>query len=421
MSSRLHAAYQRTTAEKGDFLMRVGVVLGDFAPEAGGAYSFQEDVLLSLLDIAGESHHVFKIIGNLDRLSQPVRLELQSSGLETVQYSPPGPIERALLVARQEWHILRRVYRRPCKLDRVTRREGIDFLWFLSSATSPVDTPYVTIVWDLQHRLQPWFPEVSAQGTWDERERCFSASLQRAVTIIAGTKTGQREIELFYQIPSQRIKILPHPTPAFALHAPRVKNASVLAKYGLPEGYLFYPAQFWPHKNHANLLLALGELRRQYDLDLPLVLVGSDQGSQSHARQLANELGLCKKVFFLGFVPNSDLVDLYRNALALVYLTFFGPENLPPLEAFALGCPVIASKVAGVEEQLGDAALLVDPTDPGEIALAVHALCNDPALRATLIRRGMDRASRWTGHDFVRGMFDVLDSFEPIRRCWASY
>jgi len=101
-------------------------------------------------------------------------------------------------------------------------------------------------------------------------------------------------------------------------------------------------------------------------------------------------------------------------------MTFFGPENLPPLEAFALGCPVIASNVSGANEQLGDAALLVDPKCPKEIAQAIKNLHDKPNLREDLIYRGSKRASIWTGKDFVRGVFSILDEFEAIRRCWGN-
>jgi glycosyltransferase involved in cell wall biosynthesis len=110
---------------------------------------------------------------------------------------------------------------------------------------------------------------------------------------------------------------------------------------------------------------------------------------------------------------------LYRNALALTYVTFFGPENLPPLEAFALGCPVIASNVSGAQEQLGDAAMLVDPKDEEQIANAIKLVHDDLHVRRTLVERGIHRASKWTGEDFVRSVFSILDEFEPIRRCWG--
>ncbi len=121
---------------------------------------------------------------------------------------------------------------------------------------------------------------------------------------------------------------------------------------------------------------------------------------------------------FLGFIAREDLLALYRNAMALVYPSFCGPENLPPLEAFAVGCVVLAVDVPGAREQLGDAALLVDPKDPVAIASAIRTLSEDSALRETLRQRGFARASRWTGKDYVKCVLSILDEFEAVRRCW---
>ena len=126
---------------------------------------------------------------------------------------------------------------------------------------------------------------------------------------------------------------------------------------------------------------------------------------------MVKELGLDEQVHFLGFVNQEDLPALYKQAFALTYLTLFGPENLPPLEAFALGCPVVASNVSGAEEQLGDAAMLVDPTSPEQVANAIRLLHDDNEMRQTLIARGLRRAGKWTVDDFVNGVFDILDDF----------
>jgi glycosyltransferase involved in cell wall biosynthesis len=85
-----------------------------------------------------------------------------------------------------------------------------------------------------------------------------------------------------------------------------------------------------------------------------------------------------------------------------------------------LGCPVIAAKVDGAHEQLGDAAILVDPANPDEITSAIRKLSKDKKLRATLIARGNKRAKRWTAKLFVQGIFDILDGFEAVRRTWES-
>jgi glycosyltransferase involved in cell wall biosynthesis len=238
--------------------------------------------------------------------------------------------------------------------------------------------------------------------------------------IITGTDAGRDEVKGFYQIPDNRIRTLPQPTPRFSIEVAPDADTATLAKYGIPEGYLFYPSQFWAHKNHANLLLAVRELRDEHGLIFPVVLVGSDKGNMDYVKRLVRELGLETQVHFLGFVPEADLITFYRKAFALTYMTFFGPDNLPPLEAFSLECPVVASNVDGAGEQLGEAALLVDPKNPHQIAQAVKSLRDEPGLRQALIERGLKRASVGTGRDFINGLFSILDEFEAVRRCWGK-
>jgi glycosyltransferase involved in cell wall biosynthesis len=395
--------------------MRVGVVLEDFSPDVGGGYTIQADIFQSLLDLAGESRHHFVA---LCRRPQDLQTELHSP-IETVAF-PGGMMARLASRVSRNLSGLQRNGKRQTRLEKIAQDNRIDFIWFVGAEAVQVDLPYCAIVWDLQHRLQPWFPEVSAQGQWNHREAFYSSFLRRAALIITGTAAGSAEVEKFYNVPAERIRILPHPTPRFALKAPSGAENSVLARYGLSPGYLFYPAQFWPHKNHVNLLRAVACLRDQHGLSFEVVLVGSDKGNQQFVRELANQLGLSRQVHFLGFVSQEDLVVLYQNAFALTYPSFFGPENLPPLEAFALGCPVIAAQVDGAAEQLGDAAISVDPKNIEKIAEAIRNLYHDRSFSAELVRRGRERASARTADQFVRGVFSFLDDFENIRHCWAE-
>jgi glycosyltransferase involved in cell wall biosynthesis len=392
--------------------MKVGIFLGNFKPEVGGGYTFENEVFQSLVELSSKTHHTFVLFG----WSKEPPQELSFENIEYI--SIPRDFVRSKLS-----QIAIRFFKigDHTELEKFILMCGVEIMWYLTPFVCLTkELPYITIVWDLQHRLQPFFPEVSTRGRWDSRERLFSLILRRASVVIAGTKAGKNEIERFYQVPADRIRILPHPTPRVAPDAPPSDGKQVLAKYNLPEGYLFYPANFWSHKNHVGLLLAVKLLRENYNLVFPVVFVGSDQGNLQYIKQRVAELNLSTQVHFLGFVPREDLISLYRNAFALTYLTFFGPENLPPLEAFALGCPVITSNVSGAQEQLGDAALLVDPKDHNQIALAIKSLHEDRSLRHTLIQRGLQRAQRWTGKDYVKGVFSILDEFEPIRRCWGK-
>ncbi len=187
--------------------------------------------------------------------------------------------------------------------------------------------------------------------------------------------------------------------------------------FGLTSPFVLYPAQFWPHKNHANLVLAAAHLRRG-GLDVALALPGSDKGNRGFIESVASREGVGDLVKPLGFVSRAELVALYRKSLALAYVSWCGPENLPPLEAFALGCPVIATRIPGAEEQLADAAHFCEPGDPASIADAIALLHRDPARRTALIEAGRVRCRRFTPRDYVAGVMDYFDAFDAVRRCW---
>jgi glycosyltransferase involved in cell wall biosynthesis len=404
--------------------MRVGVYLSEYLPAAGGKHTYEHEVFRCLVKLAAESKHKFVLWGFND---EPPK-GLWSPSMEYVSLrfpsgqtlnSKPG---RGLIRFAQKVHRRLTKWRDGKRYERLIRESGIEFVWNVGNVTSlTMDLPYITVVFDLQHRLQCYFPEVSMAGEWRKREERLGILLRRASAIITGTEAGKAEIEHFYQVPAERIRVLPHPTPQFALEATEGDSQHVLAKYNLPRGYLFYPAQFWPHKNHACLLHALRCLRDNHGLTLPMVFIGSDKGNQRYIRQLVEEFDLSSQVHFLGFVPQADLPLLYREALALTFLSFFGPDNLPPLEAFALGCPVIAAEVSGAREQLGEAALLVDPKDANQVALAVKSIHDNASLRQSLIQRGRAQIAGRTGENYVRGVFSILDEFEPIRRCWSNH
>ena len=399
--------------------------------QTGGGFTFEMELLSALSDLVDESRHSFTVLASSNKNFDSISSYVRSPRLEISKLPKLTPQDakntrrihsftnyiRGLKDARKDNIATSSISHN--QLELFANERGIQLIWFLGQVYENIpDVPYFATLWDLQHRLQPFFPEVGNGGIWEYREAGLSRYLRRATMIITGSKTAQAEIERFYQVPPERIKILPHPTPQFSLQPPIVNDNEVLTKYGISEGYLFYPAQFWPHKNHINLLYALHFLREHYGLLINMVFVGTDTGNKEYVQQMIDELNLSSQVNIIGFVLQTDLIALYRKAFALTYLTFFGPDNLPPLEAFALGCPVIASNVSGAHEQLKNAALLVNPNDPQKIAQAILQLHTDQKLRISLVQRGRKLASSWNNHDFIRGVFETLDDFEKLRRCW---
>jgi glycosyltransferase involved in cell wall biosynthesis len=403
--------------------MKIALFVSSQTSDAGGSYTFESQLLEALLELNSISKHTFIVYVSGKEI--PARILDTSAQIVSLHLTFQHKINLKILVVFKaiicklqhlksqflikNWH--------EQYIVNLLKADRIDVILSFTPNCPTLEYPYIATVWDLQHKLQPYFPEVSTAGEWDRREKFYTKMLSRAAFIITGTETGKSEIERFYQIPTERIKVIPFFTPQFKLTSDLI-DRDLATKYHLPDRYLFYPAQFWPHKNHVGLLLAIKCLKEKYDLELSLVLVGADKGNESHIRSVVKDLDLSKQVHLLGFVPQSEMASLYRNAFALVFMSFFGPDNLPPLEAMALGCPVIAANVSGAKEQLGDAALLVDPKQPEEIACAINSLFKDSVLRQKTIESGLKRANQWTAKDYVKEIFSLIDDFEAIRRCW---
>jgi glycosyltransferase involved in cell wall biosynthesis len=395
--------------------MRIGVVADSVLPEAGGVFTYVGAVVDAIEECS--TNHEFVIWET--EVEPHVKWWLREAVKRSGDIVGAGRLVRS--TARRIMSV------KPAfalaaisPIERFIRESDIDVMWFLSQTNAPVSVPYITTVWDLQHRRQPFFPEVSTTGwTWEARERAFGLNLPRASWIITGTQTGKSEILAFYGVSPENVVVVPMPV-AVAEHGTEGRgHIDVRQRYGLKRDFIFYPAQFWPHKNHVNLLVALDLLKKDSGLELDLVLTGSDKGNLTHVRATIAGLGLTSQVRIPGFVPTADLAGLYREAVCLAFPSFFGPDNIPPLEAFALSCPVVAAAVPGSEEQLGDAALLFNPADPVDIARAILNVYRDLRLRAQLVQRGKEIASARSPQAYVEQICRILDAFAPIRRCWG--
>jgi glycosyltransferase involved in cell wall biosynthesis len=283
--------------------------------------------------------------------------------------------------------------------------------------------PYVMAIHDLQHRLQPEFPEVSANGEWESREYLFRNGSRYAALILADSEIGKEDILNFYGlygVTPDKVKVLPFlPANYLSVEVPERERERVRTVYHLPSRYLFYPAQFWPHKNHKNIVKALGLLKERYDLIVPIMFCGSYSGELrtrtfQEVLSISRELGLCENVRYLGYVPDSDMSAIYAEADGLIMPTFFGPTNIPVLEAWAFGCPVITSNIRGIREQTGDAALLVDPSSVESIASSIYQIWIDEDVRCALISKGKQRLSNYTPDDYQQKFVEIVEEAKSL-------
>jgi len=280
---------------------------------------------------------------------------------------------------------------------------------------------YITTVWDLSHRDDPEFPEVRWDRQIEAREKYYWAILPRATAIFVDSELGKKNVVHRYGIDEERVHVMPFQAATATRESPSSDYRSsidVRAKYKLDVPYVFYPAQFWAHKNHVYLLEGLRVLEERYEIRIGAIFSGGDQGNFAHVQSCVRRMNLEDRVRFVGFVDNDVIPEFYRQSAALVMPSYFGPTNLPPLEAFELGVPVLYSDKAGLRDQVGDAALLMDLNDPATLADHLKNLIDDPQLRIRLIQAGKDRLKYFDAMDRVGILKRVLEDFRWRRLTW---
>jgi glycosyltransferase involved in cell wall biosynthesis len=307
--------------------------------------------------------------------------------------------------------------------DQVFDAHNIDILYFASATGMALYSEkynYIYTVWDLCHRDHPEFPEVRGHREFEAREGVLHQALPRAVAVLADSGLGRENLVRRYQLDPGRVKVLPFsPSPSTMVTQEEYEKTKVdiPGKYGVKHPFLFYPAQFWPHKNHIYILNALRILNHNNGPKVSVVFSGSSGGSFGHIQAKVREFGLEGQVHTIGFVPGEEMPSLYKQSLALVMPTWFGPTNLPPLEAFRLGVPVLYPDLPGLRDQVGDAALLLDLQDPASLAGHIRALLENPVLAGELTEKGHRRVA-----DLDAGQWEVLsgifDDFATKLACW---
>jgi len=272
-------------------------------------------------------------------------------------------------------------------LERFIEAQEIDLVYFTSPAGLARDlerTSFLVTIWDLCHRDHPEFPEVRDDREFERRERYCWQVLPKAVAVFADSPLGAQNLVRRYGLDPERVRVMPF-APSTQATGDKT-GVNIRERFGIDGDYVFYPAQFWAHKNHVYILRALALLRQKHGVRLHAVFAGRDAGNMAHVRSQAQALELADCVHFAGFVAGSELPEFYRQALALVMPTYFGPTNLPPLEALHHSTPVVYPRPLAEASGLESVVRCIDLDDPESLVAVLLSLAK--AERDEAQRRG---------------------------------
>jgi glycosyltransferase involved in cell wall biosynthesis len=278
--------------------------------------------------------------------------------------------------------------------DGTVERAGVEVMHFPFQDAFTTEVPSIYQPHDLQHLH---LPHLFSDWERTRREAIYRTHCERAALVVAMTSWGRRDFVQSYDLPPDKVSVVPGGSVLREYPAPTDADLDRLrSRLSLPEAFLLYPAQTWPHKNHERLLEAIARVRDESGTAIPLVCPGKQTRDYQGIRDLASGLGLTETTSFPGFVSSLELRGLYELGTALVFPSRFEGWGLPVCEAFDAGLPVASSSATGLPDVVGDAGLLFDPDDVPEMARQLQRLWTDGDLRADLRERGKKRAARFS-------------------------
>jgi glycosyltransferase involved in cell wall biosynthesis len=315
---------------------------------------------------------------------------------------------------------------RYSKFEKVMIENDIDLIYFTSpsSLAKEVDKlNYILTVWDLNYLYNNEFPEFRENEITNSIHHFYHSSIKKATAIIVDSEMSKNDIAANYLINKNRVHVIPFEAGQNIknyLSKNSLNQVDIKKKYHVKYPYIFYPAQFWPHKNHAYILNGIKVLEDKFNIKISAIFAGNDQGNIGFVKDLVKELKLEEQVHFIGFADSEEIPIIYQQSIALVMPTFFGPTNIPPLEAFNLGVPVLYSDLTGLRDQVEDAALLMDLKNPETMAQHLDNLLNDNNFKNEIIQKGYKRLEYFNQLNRKKVLNKILEDFIVKLSCWKN-
>lgn len=343
-------------------------------PENGGTYQYTLSMLQALRHASGFEVTLYGDPENRDfvELGFPIRRFTESRAHQLMAL-----IARKTHIGPSDPFILQDIMLAP----------------IYSLALLRTSKPFAYTLHDLQ---ELYYPENFSlwQRIW--RRQVHSHLLGRASRVICESQQVKADIIRFFGVAAERTVVIPAPPlRQFLADEDNGRLQAERVRLGLPQTFLFYPAQFWAHKNHLRLIEAFREVVKEVP-DLNLVLTGRKRDGYAAVMNIVDKFGLSERVYYLGHVEQNDLQSIYKLATALVMPSLFESVSIPIYEAFQVGTPVAASNILAIPEQVGDAGVLFDPRSVASIRDAILSIVKDPEEARLLAKKGRERMSEMT-------------------------
>jgi len=218
--------------------------------------------------------------------------------------------------------------------------------------------------------------------------------LRRSKAVVTVSSFSRKEICSHYGISESKVLIIPNAVDSrFKPSPPK--------EIGRP--YFLAVSSPAAHKNFGSVISAYANWKGKSDIDLRII------GSASGVFAPTNSAPPTDGVIFMGRVSDDELITMYSNAIGFIFPSLYEGFGIPPLEAQACGCPVIAARIPPFDETLGSSAQYFDPRSASEISECMTNIAFDQSLRKQLIERGANNVSRYSWRESAEAIVSHIN------------
>ena len=233
----------------------------------------------------------------------------------------------------------------------------------------------------------------------------FLSASRMADKIIAISEQTRTDLITFFNTDPEKIEVVYQGcNPVFYEKASAEKKNHVREIYNLPENYILYVGTIEERKN----LLQLIKARHEYNIDIPLVVIGRPTSYMKMIKEYIAEKRITD-VHFLEHISQSDLPPVYQMSSVFVYPSSFEGFGIPILEALNSGVPVIAATGSCLEETGGSHSIYFNPQNPEEIANALIKVLSEKELRETMIVEGNKYAQNFREENTAGKLMELYE------------
>lgn len=372
--------------------MRIGIMLRHYEQQEGGVKVYTKRVLPLLFTLG--SQHQYVLIYQNPKL---IGTYAGYSNVEEVATTLPGTVT---------WDQL--------AVPRVARQKRVDLI-FNPKFTVPFFTRAKTAF--VLHGSE-WFviPEHFKRYDQFYFNRMVPLYCRHADAFIAVSNAVKADVVKYVGVDPNKVAAIHNgfDPNVFQPVQDEARLQAVRQKYRLPEKFILWAGQIESRKNISRLLQAFAKIKNE--VPHHLLLAGALRWSSGTELQVIRELGLAERICQPGWIEHADLPAVYCLADQFAFPSLYEGFGIPLLEAMACGCPIVTANTCAPPEVCAGAARLVDPLNVDEIAAAMREVLLDPALRARMRARGIERAKDFGWEKCAReilALFDRLSTAPP--------